>query len=130
MPKKAPKQSAAPDNPLLDLLDADSFARVCKALGHPARIKIVKYLREEDRCICGKIVELLPLAQSTVSQHLKSLKQAGLIMGQVEGLNTCYCLDIGVLEKFRRTVESLLGIFEDCCGPSTSRTCKTKSARE
>lgn len=104
MPKKVAQQLKSPDP---DLLDPESFALICKALGHPARIKIVDYLKKMDRCVCGRIVEILPLAQSTVSQHLKSLKQAGLIRGEVEGLNTCYCLDTEVLEKFKRTVESL-----------------------
>jgi DNA-binding transcriptional ArsR family regulator len=107
MPKTVPKQSDSSDQCLQDLLDGETFAAICKALGHPARVKIVNYLRKTDRCVCGKIVEILPLAQSTVSQHLKCLKEAGLIRGQVEGLNTCYCLDTEVLEKFRRTVETL-----------------------
>ncbi len=102
-----PKQLDAPDSSLEEILDGETLAHICKALGHPARIKIVKYLRETDRCVCGKIVEILPLAQSTVSQHLKCLKQAGLIQGEVEGLNTCYCLDPEVIKKFKKTVESL-----------------------
>lgn len=107
MPKKVPKQSDSQDKCLQDLLDGETFAGICKALGHPARIKIINYLRKTDRCVCGKIVEILPLAQSTVSQHLKCLKQAGLIKGEVEGLNICYCLNTEVVEKFKRTVESL-----------------------
>ena len=107
MPKKVSKQTDSQDKCLQDLLDGETLAVICKALGHPARIKIVNYLRKTDRCVCGKIVEILPLAQSTVSQHLKCLKQAGLIKGEVEGLNTCYCLDTQVIEKFKRTVESL-----------------------
>ena len=66
---------------------------MCKALGHPARFSILRQLLREDRCICGRIVEVLPLAQSTVSQHLKVLKEAGLISGEVEGPRTCYCAD-------------------------------------
>lgn len=107
MPRKMSKESDFQDKCSQDLLDGETFAMICKALGHPARIKIVNYLRKMDRCVCGRIVEILPLAQSTVSQHLKSLKQAGLIQGEVEGLNTCYCLDKEVIEKFKRTVESL-----------------------
>jgi DNA-binding transcriptional ArsR family regulator len=107
MPKKPTKQPVVSNMPPEDLLQPEVFAQICKALGHPARIKIVNYLRKTDRCVCGKIVELLPLAQSTVSQHLKSLKQAGLILGEVEGLNTCYCLDREMVEKFKKTVESL-----------------------
>jgi DNA-binding transcriptional ArsR family regulator len=88
-------------------MDMDEFARICKALGHPARVKILKYLKEENRCICGQIVEMLPLAQSTVSQHLKSLKESGLIRGEVEGLCTCYCIDLKTLEDFKKMAASL-----------------------
>jgi ArsR family transcriptional regulator len=90
-----------------ELLDCNTFARICKALGHPARVKIVEFLLTADRCICGEIVSILPLAQSTVSQHLKSLKEAGVIQGGVEGPRTCYCLDRDVLTKFRNTVATL-----------------------
>lgn len=74
-------------------LEDRDLACLCKALAHPARIKILKQLLHEDRCICGRIVEVLPLAQSTVSQHLKILKQAGLVQGEVAGPRTCYCVD-------------------------------------
>ncbi len=84
-----------------------AFARICKALGHPARVRIVEHLRSMDRCICGEIVDMLPLAQSTVSQHLKCLKNAGLIQGNVEGPRTCYCLNKDVLEQFRRMADKL-----------------------
>lgn len=83
------------------------FARICKALGHPARVRIVDHLRSMDQCICGKIVDILPLAQSTVSQHLKCLKNAGLIQGNVEGPRTCYYLNRDVLERFRQVVDKL-----------------------
>ncbi len=83
-------------------LDAEQFAAICKALGHPARVRIIKHLKAMDRCICGQIVEILPLAQSTVSQHLKQLKAAGLIRGEIEGMKTCYCLDHDALERFKR----------------------------
>ena len=88
-------------------LPADSFARICKALGHPARIRIVEHLKGIDHCICGEIVQILPLAQSTVSQHLKVLKAAGLVKGEVEGPRTCYCLDRGILERFKRTASAI-----------------------
>jgi ArsR family transcriptional regulator len=83
-------------------LDAEQFAAICKALGHPARVRIIEYLKAMDRCICGQIVDILPLAQSTVSQHLKQLKAAGLIRGEIEGLKTCYCLDHEALDRFKR----------------------------
>ena len=86
---------------------AVALAKICKALGHPARVRIVEYLRSMDQCVCGKIVDILPLAQSTVSQHLKCLKNAGLIQGNVEGPRTCYCLNKEMLERFRKMVEEL-----------------------
>ncbi len=88
--------------------DADDLGRLCKALGHPARIRIIAHLLEEDRCVCGRIVEVLPLAQSTVSQHLKILKEAGLILGEVEGPRTCYCVDKTKLELIATSISALL----------------------
>jgi len=87
--------------------DTALFADMCKALGHPARVMIINYLKTIDRCLCGDIVDLLPLAQSTVSQHLKCLKKAGLIKGEVEGPKTCYCLDKAMLKKFTMMVAAL-----------------------
>jgi len=81
-------------------IDPELFASMCKALGHPARVMIINYLNKIDRCLCGDIVELLPLAQSTVSQHLKCLKEAGLVIGEVEGPKTCYCIDKIMLKQF------------------------------
>ncbi|MGD8426333.1 MAG: metalloregulator ArsR/SmtB family transcription factor [Balneolaceae bacterium] len=68
-------------------------AELMKALGHPARIAIIELLAERNTCICGDITVELPLAQSTVSQHLKALKTAGIIKGEIDGVRTCYCLD-------------------------------------
>ncbi len=107
MAKKVTEQSKSLEIAPQDLLDAEELALVCKALGHPARIKIMEYLKETNKCVCGKIVRILPLAQSTVSQHLKQLKEAGLIWGEVEGPNTCYCLNEEAIKKFKKTVESL-----------------------
>ncbi|BBO69441.1 hypothetical protein DSCA_33710 [Desulfosarcina alkanivorans] len=87
-------------------LDTPAFARICKALGHPARVRIVEHLKAIDRCICSELVQILPLAQSTVSQHLKVLKAAGLITGEVEGPRTCYCLDRQMLERFKRRADA------------------------
>ena len=69
------------------------LSNVAKALSHPARLEILKVLAQKNACICGEIVEVLPLSQSTVSQHLKALKAAGLITGEVEGVRSCYCID-------------------------------------
>ena len=85
--------------------DEDKLAGLFKALGHPARLKILQHLLEEDRCICGRIVEILPLAQSTVSQHLKILKESGLVRGEVEGPKTCYCVDRKKLAIAREALE-------------------------
>jgi len=79
--------------------DLASFA---KAMAHPARISILKVLAQHNECICGKIVELLPLAQSTVSQHLKELKNAGLITGTIDGPRSCYCINWKAFEKFNQ----------------------------
>jgi ArsR family transcriptional regulator, arsenate/arsenite/antimonite-responsive transcriptional repressor len=77
--------------------DLSNFA---KAMAHPARIAILKVLAQRNECICGEIVELLPLAQSTVSQHLKELKNAGLITGSIDGARSCYCINWKAFEKF------------------------------
>lgn len=88
-------------------VDAERFARMSKALGHPARVRIVEYLKAIDRCICGEIVEIMPLAQSTVSQHLKILKESGLVQGEVEGPRTCYCINKEALEEYKRMAADL-----------------------
>ncbi len=79
-------------------------AKYAKALSHPARVAILKLLIQKQACICGDIVDELPLSQSTVSQHLKELKEAGLIKGDVEGAKVCYCID----EKEWNTAKNLL----------------------
>ena len=89
------------------IFDAEYLASMCKALGHPARVMILSYLQRIDRCFCSEIVDQLPLAQSTVSQHLKCLKEAGLIKGVVDGPKTCYCIDKETLCKFVRMVGEL-----------------------
>ena len=90
-----------------DYCDNSSLALICKALSHPARIRIVEHLKAVDHCICGEIVEILPLAQSTVSQHLKILKAAGLVLGEIEGPRTCYCLDKKRLELFKQALAKI-----------------------
>lgn len=69
------------------------LAKYLKVLGHPARIAILDVLLKRQACVCGDIVNELPLSQSTVSQHLKELKEAGLIKGEIEGVRICYCID-------------------------------------
>jgi DNA-binding transcriptional ArsR family regulator len=84
------------------------LAAICKALGHPVRIGIVRHLMRLDECVCGNIVDQFSLAQSTVSQHLKILKQAGVIKGTVEGTRVCYCLDHELLKRFRHLLSVLI----------------------
>lgn len=74
-------------------LRENRIARYAKALAHPARVAILQLLIKKQACICGDIVDELPLSQSTVSQHLKELKEAGLIKGDIEGKTVCYCID-------------------------------------
>ncbi|GAB4068402.1 winged helix-turn-helix transcriptional regulator [Ancylobacter sonchi] len=85
----------------------DLLALRLRALGHPARLAILRALAERDRCVCGEIVRGLPLAQSTVSQHLKVLKEAGLIAGTVEGPRSCYCLDRDALAGLSAELSAL-----------------------
>jgi len=73
------------------------------AISHPARVAILKQVAARESCICGEIVEVLPLAQSTVSQHLKELLKAGLITGTVDGVKSCYCINWKTFEKFEKT---------------------------
>lgn len=92
--------SDAPAGVGLAPLSDDAFAALAKALGHPARVAIVRRLVAEGQCVCGRIVECMSLAQSTVSQHLKVLKEAGLLRGEVEGPRVCYCVDPRMLARF------------------------------
>ena len=76
------------------------LAAFAKSLSHPARIAILKVLAQKNECLCGELVDMLPLAQSTVSQHLKELKMAGLITGESDGPRSCYCINWKAFEKF------------------------------
>ena len=80
----------------------NKLASLFKALAHPARVAIIEYLLQVDSCICGDIVNELPLAQPTVSQHLKELKTAGIIKGAIEGTAICYCLNPETLQLFEQ----------------------------
>jgi DNA-binding transcriptional ArsR family regulator len=88
------------------------IAEIAKALSHPARIKILKILNDLNSCMVGSIVDLLPLSQSTVSQHLKELKRVGLIKGEIEGPKICYCINPEVLENAK---EELNNLFTQVC---------------
>lgn len=105
------KNEFAPEEVMLS-----SFA---KALSHPARIAIIRELARREQCICGEIVEVLPLAQSTVSQHLKELVNAGLVKGTIDGTKSCYCLhrenlDLAMRE-FSQLFDAIAAVADDCC---------------
>jgi ArsR family transcriptional regulator len=85
----------------------EELAEFAKALGHPARVQILRLLVRKDGCICGEIVDELPLAQSTVSQHLKVLKESGLIRGEVDGPRTCYCVEPRAVRRLKALVGSI-----------------------
>jgi ArsR family transcriptional regulator len=85
----------------------EELALLAKAVGHPARVQILRLLARRTTCVCGDIVDELPLAQSTVSQHLKVLKEAGLIRGEIDGPRVCYCLEPRTLRRFRALAGSL-----------------------
>lgn len=104
-------------NPIeLDDPVIERSAAIAKALGHPARIAILKILAQRNSCFCGDITEILPLAQSTVSQHLKALKTAGLIKGEVEGVRTCYCLNPDGIQELKSLLSELSDeLIQTCC---------------
>ncbi len=86
---------------------ADQLAQLAWALAHPARVRIVRLLISRQTCVCGEIVDNLPLAQSTVSQHLKILKESGLIEGEVDGPKVCYCINPQKLQELKTLVTTL-----------------------
>lgn len=87
---------------------------IAKALSHPARISILKILTQMNVCMCGEIVDLLPLSQSTVSQHLKELKRVGLIKGEIEGPKVCYCIDNKVIREAKKNLDKLFSQICNC----------------
>jgi len=96
----------------------NELARLAKALGHPARVAIIEFLLKTDACICGDIVKELPLAQPTVSQHLRELKEAGLIEGEIEGNAICYCINSVTWQKLQNALGSLFEAYRNkikCC---------------
>ncbi|MBL8019106.1 MAG: winged helix-turn-helix transcriptional regulator [Leptospirales bacterium] len=99
----------------------NQLADFAKVLSHPARVQILKTIAKRGECICGEIVEVLPLAQSTVSQHLKELKTIGLIKGETEGLKSCYCVDWKAMKKCRALFDDFFEEMEkhkdaeECC---------------
>ena len=100
--------------------DEIEIADIAKALSHPARIAILKEIAKRDSCICGEIVEVLPLAQSTVSQHLKELLNAGVLSGTIDGTKSCYCINWKVFSKFEKTFATF---FSHAKSFETKRNC-------
>ena len=88
-------------------MEIDTLAKIFKALGHPTRVKIVEHLIKINSCVCGEIVSIFSFSQSTISQHLKLLKESGIVHGEIEGPKTCYCVDFDVLNKFKKYVSKL-----------------------
>ena len=95
------------------------LAGYAKALAHPARIAILRILIQRNTCICGDIVDELPLSQSTVSQHIKELKSAGLIKGEVEGVKVCYCINDQAMQTLEEVFRELFTLYQskpsECC---------------
>src|ERR1700742_3159534 len=88
----------------------NEMAAIAKALGHPARIAILQELLKANACICGDLVEELGLAQATISQHLKELKNAGLIKGIIEGTSVCYCIDEKAWKQYKKEFEAFFSV--------------------
>ncbi|HVM70851.1 MAG TPA: metalloregulator ArsR/SmtB family transcription factor [Anaerolineales bacterium] len=108
--------------------EKERLARMLKALGNPVRFQIVEFLARNQTCITNDIVRNTPLAQSTVSQHLKVLREAGLIQGEIEGPATCYCLDPEGLRWLKEHFEGWLPDYQVCC-PPTNRRIKTDDVK-
>jgi len=103
----APKEEPPDLRPVEGRAADAELALLTKAVGHPARVQILRLLARRETCICGDIVDEVPLAQSTVSQHLKVLKKAGLIRGEVDGPRVCYCIEPRSLRRLRALVGNL-----------------------
>ena len=91
------------------------LADMAKALAHPARIAILEYLMTKGSCVCGDIVNELPLSQSTVSQHLRAMKEVGIIRGNIEGTYVCYCLDEDCCQEAATLFNQLFSKLKSCC---------------
>ncbi len=98
--------------------EQNQLANTLKALGHPARIAIIEYLMEKQTCICGDIVNELPLSQPTISQHLKELKNVNIIQGSIEGNSICYCLNVETFQKIEKYIQLIINTQnqnKSCC---------------
>jgi ArsR family transcriptional regulator len=106
-----PQQTSKCESKVRPLVDTrasdDQLANLCWAVAHPARVRILRILIAQKACICGELVDQMPLAQSTVSQHLKILKEAGLVDGEIDGPKICYCVNEANLERLKKLVTEL-----------------------
>ncbi|MDP4264447.1 MAG: metalloregulator ArsR/SmtB family transcription factor [Bacteroidota bacterium] len=96
----------------------NKLAQMMKALAHPARIGIIQHLIRSQACVCGDLVDELGLAQATISQHLKELKNAGLIKGTIEGTSVCYCIDERTWKQYKKEIEAFFVTYDargNCC---------------
>ena len=91
----------------MNQMDREALAKIFKALGHPTRLKIVEHLIHINTCVCGEIVDIFPFSQSTISQHLKILKESGIVCGEVEGPKTYFCVDKQLLGQVKEYMEKL-----------------------
>ncbi len=104
------KEKCCDDSAVIKLpcdASADQLAKLAWAIAHPARIRIVRLLLSRTSCVCGEIVDQMPLAQSTVSQHLKILKESGLVQGEIDGPRICYCINRPMLDQLKKLVADL-----------------------
>lgn len=98
--------------------EQNELAIYAKALGHPARIAILQHLLKANQCICGDLVDVLPLAQATISQHLKELKTAGIIQGNISGTSVCYCINPDTWQKMSTLINGMFQTYvppKSCC---------------
>ena len=95
----------------------NALANLAKAIGHPARVAILEHLLSTNSCICGDLVDQLPLSQATVSQHLKALKESGLIKGNIEGTSVCYCINSHTWQKAQTLLNKMFNSLNstNCC---------------
>ena len=98
--------------------EQNELATMAKTIGHPARIAILQFLAGQESCVCGSIVKEIGLAQATVSQHLKALKSAGLIQGNIDGVSTRYCID---MKQIMKVNNQLGGLLTGCCSNLSCR---------
>lgn len=115
----------APQGSERPVADRAALAERLRALAHPVRLQVLETLAGQDRCVCGEIVRGLPLAQSTVSQHLKVLTDSGLLRSRTEGQRTAYCLDRDAISALKGEIDALFSALlppGDCCAPPAGRT--------